>query len=48
MKVDLRRHPGRDHIIRVLDPKGNDFGNVDIRTSLGYASSFPAKGGLAD
>lgn len=35
MKLSLARHPGKDNIIRVLDPAGKDFGNVDIRTSLG-------------
>jgi len=33
MKLELRRHPGKDNIIRVIDPQGKDFGNVDIRTS---------------
>ena len=34
MKLSLARHPGKDNIIRVIDPLGNDFGNVDIKTSL--------------
>lgn len=33
MKLVLRRHPGKDLIIRVIDPTGKDVGNVDIRTS---------------
>lgn len=33
MKLLLRRHPGKDYIIRVIDPMGKDVGNVDIRTS---------------
>lgn len=33
MKLQLRRFPGKDNIIRVLDPTGKDFGNVDVRTS---------------
>ena len=37
MKLKLFRLPGKDNIIRVLDPMGNDFGNVDARTSVGLA-----------
>ena len=37
MKLDLRRHPGKDSIIRVIDPTGKDFGNVDVKTSLALA-----------
>lgn len=37
MKVQLRRHPGKDNIIRVEDPTGKDFGNVDVHTSIGLA-----------
>lgn len=37
MKLQLRRFPGNTHIIRVLDPTEKDFGNVDVRTSLGLA-----------
>ena len=33
MKLQFRRFPGKDNIIRVLDPTGKDFGNVDVRTS---------------
>ena len=37
MKLQLSRLPGRDNIIRVIDPTGRDFGNVDVRTSMGLA-----------
>ena len=37
MKLQLHRLPGRDNIIRVLDPTNKDFGNVDVRTSQGLA-----------
>lgn len=37
MKLQLKRLPGKDNIIRVIDPMGKDFGNVDLRTSLGLA-----------
>ncbi|KAL8696383.1 MAG: hypothetical protein Q9224_002823 [Gallowayella concinna] len=43
MKVQLRRFPGNDNIIRVLDPTGKDFGNVDVRTSLGLAKLLDSK-----
>jgi len=33
MKLLLRRYPGKDYIIRVIDPMEKDVGNVDIRTS---------------
>ena len=35
MKISLRRHPGKDNIIRVIDPSGKDFGNIDIKTARG-------------
>ena len=34
MKLQLRRHPGKDLIIRVIDPMGKDFGSVDVKTAL--------------
>ena len=37
MKLTLRRHPGKDTIIRVIDPSGKDCGNIDIKTARGYA-----------
>lgn len=37
MKLVLSRHPGRDNIIRVIDPSDKDFGNVDVKTSQGLA-----------
>ena len=43
MKVKLHRFPGKDNIIRVLDPTGKDFGNVDVRTSLGLARIMDSK-----
>ena len=43
MRLDLRRHPGKDNIIRVIDPTGKDFGNVDVRTSLGLAKIMDSK-----
>ena len=43
MKLQLQRHPGRDSIIRVIDPMGKDFGNVDVRTSLGLAKIMDSK-----
>ncbi|KAL8713258.1 MAG: hypothetical protein Q9225_006810 [Loekoesia sp. 1 TL-2023] len=43
MKLQLKRFPGNDNIIRVLDPTGKDFGNVDIRTSQGLAKLLDSK-----
>lgn len=37
MKLSLSRMPGKDNIIRVIDPTGRDFGNVDVRTSIGLS-----------
>ena len=37
MKVSLKRLPGKDNVIRVIDPQNNDFGTVDPRTSIGLA-----------
>ena len=37
MKVILKRLPGKDNIIRVLDPMHKDFGTVDARASVGLA-----------
>ena len=37
MKLHLSRLPGKDNIIRVIDPTGKDFGNVDVRTSMTLA-----------
>ena len=36
MRISLRRHPGKDNIIRVIDPCDRDFGNIDIKTARGY------------
>lgn len=35
MKLSLQRFPGKNLIIRVIDPAGHDFGNIDVRSSLG-------------
>ena len=43
MKLQLKRFPGNDNIIRVLDPTGRDFGNVDVRTSQGLAKLLDSK-----
>ena len=43
MKIKLHRFPGKDNIVRVLDPAGKDFGNVDVRTSLGLARIMDSK-----
>ena len=44
MKVELRRFPGRkDHVIRVIDPAGKDFGSMDVRTAMGLAQILDAK-----
>ena len=37
MKLKLIRYPGNNAIIRIEDPTGQDFGNVDVKTSLGLA-----------
>ena len=43
MKLQLRRFPGKDNIIRVLDPTGKDFGNVDVRTAQGLTRIMDSK-----
>ncbi|KAL8847504.1 MAG: hypothetical protein Q9221_007459 [Calogaya cf. arnoldii] len=43
MKLQFKRFPGNDNIIRVLDPSGKDFGNVDVKTSLGLAPLLDSK-----
>ena len=43
MKLKLKRLPGKDSIIRVIDPMDKDFGNVDVRTSLGLARIMDSK-----
>ena len=37
IKVQLHKYPGKNNIIRVVDPTGKDFGNVDVKTSSGLA-----------
>ena len=43
MKLELQRFPGKDNIIRALDPTGKDFGNIDVRTSQGLSSILDSK-----
>lgn len=43
MKLQLRRYPGKDNIIRVIDPSERDFGNVDVKTSLGLAKVMDSR-----
>ena len=43
MNVTLKRLPGRDNIIRVEDPTGKDFGNIDIKTAYGLARIMDTK-----
>ena len=43
MKLSLRRFPGNDNIIRVLDPTAKDFGNVDVKTSQGLSKILDSK-----
>ena len=43
MRLSLKRLTGKDQIIRVLDPAGKDFGNVDVRTSVGLARIMDSK-----
>ncbi|KAI4140230.1 MAG: hypothetical protein L6R39_005889 [Caloplaca ligustica] len=37
MKLQFKRFPGNDNIVRVLDPTGKDFGNLDVKTALGLS-----------
>ncbi|KAL8693737.1 MAG: hypothetical protein Q9218_001482 [Villophora microphyllina] len=43
MRVHLKRFPGSDNIIRVLDPADKDFGNIDVRTAQGLAKLLDSK-----
>ena len=43
MRLELQRFPGKNVFIRVLDPSGKDFGNVDIRTSIALAPLMESK-----
>ena len=43
MRLQLKRFPGKDNIIRVIDPVGKDFGNVDLKTSLALARVMDSK-----
>ena len=43
MKLQLKRLPGKDQIIRVIDPMNKDFGTVDVRTSRALARILDSK-----
>ena len=43
IKLHLQRYPGKNMIIRVIDPAGKDFGNIDVRTSLGLSPVMDSK-----
>lgn len=43
MRLQLKRFPGKDNIIRVIDPMGKDFGNVDVKTSSALARIMDSK-----
>ncbi|KAL8985037.1 MAG: hypothetical protein Q9177_004540 [Variospora cf. flavescens] len=43
MKLQFKRYPGTDNIIRVLDPTGKDFGNLDVRTAQGLSKLLESK-----
>ncbi|KAI4180146.1 MAG: hypothetical protein LQ346_007047 [Caloplaca aetnensis] len=43
MKLQFKRYPGSDNIIRVLDPTGKDFGNLDVRTAQAVAKLLDSK-----
>ncbi|MCJ1402420.1 hypothetical protein MMC11_005640 [Xylographa trunciseda] len=43
IKLHLFRFPGKNMIIRVIDPAGKDFGNIDVRTSLGLSPVMDSK-----
>ncbi|MCJ1413955.1 hypothetical protein MMC32_000280 [Xylographa parallela] len=43
IKLHLHRYPGKNMIIRVIDPAGKDFGNIDVRTSLGLSPVMDSK-----
>lgn len=44
MKLNLHAFPGKNNnIIRVTDPVGIDFGNIDVRTALGLSHILSVK-----
>ncbi|KAL8969589.1 MAG: hypothetical protein Q9183_001935 [Haloplaca sp. 2 TL-2023] len=43
MRLQLKRYPGSDNIIRCLDPTGKDFGNVDVKTAQALAKLMDSK-----
>ena len=43
MKLQLKRFPGQTVIIRVLDPTGKDFGNIDSHTAYGLVPLMDSK-----
>ncbi|KAL8696301.1 MAG: hypothetical protein Q9201_007730 [Fulgogasparrea decipioides] len=43
MRLQFKRFPGNDNIIRVLDPTGKDFGNCDVKTAQALAKLLESK-----
>lgn len=43
MKLQLKRYPGNDNIVRVLDPTGKDFGNLDVKTAQGLSKLLESR-----
>ena len=43
MKLQLHPMPGKNTIIRVIDPSGVDFGNIDVRTAVGLSPILASK-----
>lgn len=43
MTIALKRLPGKDNIIRVEDPTGKDFGNIDVKTATGLSRILDIK-----
>ena len=43
MKLELHRYPGKNNIIRVLDPAEKDFGNVDVKTAMALVHIMDSK-----
>lgn len=43
IKLQLKRLPGKDNIVRVIDAMGKDFGNVDLRTAYALTRIIDSK-----
>lgn len=44
MKLTLHAMPGKtNYLIRVIDPSGTDFGNIDVKTAMGLSPILAAK-----